>query len=1290
MSGSHPLSLSQREVWLDYRAYPDSAHLNIGGCCFLDGPLDRERLAQALGLLVVESEALRLVPLPEGGQRLLERVGEPLEFHDFGDVDDPSAAIRQWWQAAFRRPLSLDGEGRPWRVELLRADDRRHGVMILFHHLVMDGWGTARVFQRWAELYNALEAGEAPPASGDPGYLRFIEESLAYADSTAYAKDAAFWREHLPVPPEPLIEPRRAARADGALPEARLHTHLLARELYDRLGRFAEGQGGSVFHLFLAALALYYGRLHGRREVVIGVPSLNRGGRRYKATLGMFVGVFPLKVTLPEEGTVAELLAEVAAALRAAYRHPRYPLSALGRELELIRHGRDRLFDVLLSFERQDYAVRFGEAVLTEARQLFTGVARYPLALTVCEFHPEQPVELVLEGAADCFAEGEPALLARRLHHLVEALAADAGAPLAAADPLPAEERRELIDGIHAEVPHHDDPTPFIAAFEHQAALRPDADALLWEAGRLEYGELNRRANRLAHRLRELGVGREEVVALVMERSPQVVAAILAVAKAGCAFLPLDPDAPLERLADIVRQSDTPLLLTQSHLLERLAALDVPLLALDAADSPLLDASLPDGNPDAPPTAGELAYVLFTSGSSGRPKGVMVEHGALARRLAWLARNYAISPRDRAGQSTQLIFDPALIELLLPLSHGASVALPPPGRLPAERLARFAAAFGVTFIAFVPSTLARFLAAAEGLDGLRLRVACCGGEVLPPAVAERFTRRTGGRLYNVYGPTEATIFATAWACETLAEGEVLPVGRPVDDSRIYVLDDAMQPRPTGEAGEIYIGGGGLARGYLGRPDLDAEAFRADPFVPGGRIYRTGDRGYWGADGNLHFLGRVDRQVKLRGYRIEPGEIEAALAAEPGVRAAAVKLVGREGRRALHAWVATQPGAAPTAEALQRALRRRLPDYMLPRGITALPRLPERVSGKIDYSALPEPVEGVVNGGGGRPRNGLEGRLVELWQEVLGRTSIGIHDNFFERGGDSLAAVTLLSAVDALSGRRNPLSLLTEHPTVAELAAALAGRMGAGSLLVTLGEEGGYGETPLYLAASGHGDALRLAPLAKALAGTYTLHMLQPPLAASGVPFRTLGELAERYADLIQERTLERDDPPPLLAGFSVGGITALETARVLAARGVAIRRLVLLDTVYPHWLMRRALPWRLSAWLVRTLRFQEVTMNGRTLGSLFSDPGLSAQVCAQRSLRPQPYAGPATLIVSSGVARWERVLFGPWCRLLGAGLEVCRVAGHHGTIFNPEHVAELAARLRGDLPPESPQPPGET
>ncbi|HZV65977.1 MAG TPA: amino acid adenylation domain-containing protein, partial [Telluria sp.] len=1064
------LSLSQREVWLDQRAWPDSTHLNIGGYGFLDGPLDLERMRRALAAMVAESEALRLAPLANGSQLLLAEVEPRLEIVDLSASADPQQAMRAWWQQRIHQPFVFDGTP-PWRFAVLVGGPALHGVSIQFHHLVMDGWGTAQAMRRWSELYNALEQDAEPAPAPVPRYRQFIAESNSYRTSEAFERDAHYWRAQIPTLPAPLIESRYADPHAGQLPASRLARQRIARADYQRLERHASEQGATAFNYFLAALALYFGRVNHCAEVVIGVPTLNRGGRHFKATLGMFVGVLPIKIALGPGMTVAELLAATRVAMHGALRHPRYPLSELGRALEVIRSGRDGLLDVLLSFERQDYTLNFGAATSFDSRQLFSGVARYKLGVTMCDFHTGQDPELILDASEACFAAGEAELLGRRLWHLAEAMMTRPGADVEELPIVPPEERWALLHGLHKDIAHHAAPAPWIALFEHQVALRPEATALVWDGGSIDYAALDRRANRLAQRLLPLGAGRDRVLAMAIERTPAMVVALLAIAKTGAAFLPLDPDAPPERLADILQQSAACALLIEPSHAARLGQLHANTLLVawnDAAPADRAAAALPvvpapagthgaresqwtprrahDGHDPhdkhaarhapaaSPPAPGDLAYVLFTSGSTGRPKGVMVEHATLARRLAWLSRAYRVDWLDCAAQATQLTFDPALIELLLPLTHGGRVALPPPGRLLPESLAAFALRHGVTIMAFVPSTLSGYLEGAQGMAGLKLRVACCGGAVLAPALARRFVAQTGAQLFNVYGPTEASIFATAWRCEMGGGDAPLPIGRPIDDTRIYVLDAQLRPLPMGVAGEIYIGGATLARGYLNRAELDRELFLDDPFVPGARMYRSGDRGWLGVEGKLHFIGRIDRQVKLRGYRIELGEIEATCLNVPGVTQAAAKLVEHRGRAQIHVWVGAGEGVS--AQGLQSALRQRLPDYMIPSSISVLPALAQSSAGKTDYEALPAPALAAPSAQVRAPGTALERALLPLWEGVLEARPIGVQDNFFDIGGDSLAAVTILAGIETELGCKVPMYVLTEHPTIERLAVAL--------------------------------------------------------------------------------------------------------------------------------------------------------------------------------------------------------------------------------------------------------------
>ncbi len=1268
------MSTSQREVWLDQNAWPNSAHLNIGGGAYLYGEFKLDVFKAALNQLVEENQALRLVPALDGSQVLLGSFKAELEIVDVAESRDPERLMRDWWNERIRVPFVL-GKTPPWRFALLRASDTLHGLTIQFHHLVMDGWGTSLVMQRWSEIYNVLAAGPGPvdkqPIATAPAYVAFIKDSNDYKNSPAFLRDSEFWLNHLPSLPVPLIDRRFPEARRGGLADCDLVVKQIARARYDALAGFAQRNGATVFNVFLAALAIYFSRITQRRDIVVGIPSLNRGGRRFRNTMGMFVGVMAVEIQLPQGVTGAELLASIASTMRNVLRHPRFPLSELGRRLETIQAGRDGLFDILLSFERQDYTLKFGHSELRNSRQLFSGKARYPLGVTLCEFHESEDVELVLEGSRDCFAPGETRLMAERLWELAGAMMRSPDAPIEQLQIVPAQEQRRLLEELHLGLENNQPTLPFIVQFEHQVALRPHALALVWGQESLDYITLSNRANGLVRRLNQFGSVKNRIVAFSIERSVEMVVSLLAIAKAGAAFLPLDPDAPVARLSEILAESDASVFLVKEHDQERLGHLHRHTVIVDWDILATQDGSNEEAEP---PLSTDLAYVLFTSGSTGRPKGVMIDHGALSRRLAWLSRTYEVTPQDRAAQATQITFDPSLIELCLPLTHGASVALPPPGRVLPESLAEFAATYGVTIMAFVPSTLSRFLDSAAGQKGLKLRVACCGGEVLPPELANRYLTITKARLFNVYGPTETAIFATAWECVPSPVYRVLPIGRAISDTRIYVLDADRNLLPFGVLGEIYIGGDAVAQGYLKRPDLSASVFLDDPYRAGCRMYKTGDRGWLAIDGNLNFVGRNDRQIKLRGYRIELGEIEAALSSVEGVTQSAAKLIERDGKPQIHAWVAATTGQ--TAEHLQRTLRLRLPSYMIPGGIEILPNLPRSSTGKIDYFALPMPSFQPRLTAARAPQNTLEIELLGLWQIVLQRPELTIGDNFFDVGGDSLAAVSILTGIEKIIGRRVPMYLITERPTVEGLAAALGEGTSSTGLMVKLGGETDEVRSAesskflLYFAASGHGDLMRFQTLARTLEDVCDLRMLQPPSASTIA--KTI-DLAALYAKVV----VEEGGGPCYIAGFSVGGLAALETARLLSQAGVDVKSLFLVDTIYPSRLWGGTLLWRLLRRVVSLFRIQDLSMNGRRLGVMLNDPGLFGQVMAVSGYRPTRFEGHTHLIKSTGLAtKFDRLLFLGWRNLMGDGLHEHQVQGLHGSMFDPNNVEGLSNVIR--------------
>ncbi len=1386
-----PLAAAQREVLLDQRAHPTSTHLLVGGSGLVRGPLDEALMNRSLQAMAREQVALRLRQMDHQGQTLLPAAHEPPQLlvqDAHAAVNDPHAALQQLWADWTQEPLDLRA-GVPWRVAMLRFSPSLHGLLIQAHHAVLDGFGTAQMMRRWAAHYCAAANGQAPPPEDGDAYLAHVEADQNPSDNPGHhprhnprhLSDAAYWRQQFPEPPPPLFPQTKleSELADGDMPLAVMAEHLLSRERLEAWAAGAHTHNQTAVATLLAAMALHFARLHGLDDVVIGVPALNRSGRAHRLALGMYVGVMPLRVSVKAEQTATELMAQVAHQLHGGLRHAHYPLSQLARDLNLLAQGRSSVFDLLLSFERQDYTLQFGEATLAEARQLFSGRARFPLSLTVCDFGPDRDLAFVAEGSEQRFDERALALLLRRIAHVADQLAHHLvhapETPVAQIQLLDAAERDAVLEDPHRDLAHHAPALSFIERFSAQAALLPQAIALTWDGGSQTYATLAAAVNALARRLVAQGAGPNRRVALALPRGPLLVQAMLATARAGAAFLPLDVAAPEGRHRELLREADPVAIVCSSADLSYWSALHAGAVAGDAAgpEPQAVDAVPPAVRPEVavptvlryrregwhetlhtsaqagasipqperglvsthqevPPTSvrpevavptvlryrregwhetlhtstqseapldtpfpaeTHAAYLLFTSGSTGQPKGVVVSHGALARRLAWLARAWGIGPADRSLQGTQPTFDPALIELLLPLTQGASIALPAAGRLAPEAYAAFAAQHGCSFTALVPTTLSRLLDGVDALSPserrrLRLRVACCGGEVLPPALAQRWAATTGAALWNVYGPTEACIFATAWPCRDDETAPALPIGMPVDDTRLYVLDDMRQPLPYGTEGHIWIGGPTLSDGYLHDAARTAASFQPDPFVqtPHARMYATGDRGWWDGQGQLQFAGRADRQLKLRGLRIEPAEVEAALLTLPGVHETHVQAV-RDGERVLlQAWVA--PANLNVAE-LQAALRERLPDALVPSRWTLLDALPLTTQGKVDEAALPQDTERAP---AREPRTALETTLRDLLREVLREPTLGVDDDFFASGGDSLAALDWLAAIETRTGMRPSIGLLMAAPTVARLAAALVQHGKPGPIAVTPLHTVGHsplavplstaqGQPTLFLAASGHGDLLRFQALAQSLSPHVAVQMLQPP---PDLKNPSLADLAQAYADHIEQHSAalaqtqtqtHTQTQPLLLAGFSVGGVTAVETARQLRARGLPVKSLVLIDSVFPRWMFRQAWLWRLGGWLSRHLYIQELSLNGRRLGAMFNDAGLISQVLALQHYRVLPLSGAVTLIRTSGLASWQRWLFGPWLKQLSPRLVVTDIQGMHGSIFEPALVGGLAKTL---------------
>ncbi|WVV46974.1 amino acid adenylation domain-containing protein [Pseudomonas sp. NA13] len=775
----------------------------------------------------------------------------------------------------------------------------------------------------------------------------------------------------------------------------------MPRALYNRLGDNAKAAGqATVFHVMLGALYSYFARTEQRDEIVIGLPILNRANAAHKATMGLFVGMSPVRLSLGTDLSFSELVGKIALTLKQDYRYQRFALSELNRELGLQNLGRRQLFDVVVSYE-QDQDTWYGTA-LAQPVKLSNGYEQMPLAMHVRESAPQDDVWMHFIYNEAYFDAPQIEALQQRFMNILACVAADFEVSVAALDPLPSTEHQMLQEWNRTDVDYPKDML-LHQLIEAQVVARPEAIAVRFADQALTYDALNRRANRLAHALLESGLGRDDRVAICMDRSLEMVVGLLGILKAGAAYVPLDPGYPADRLRHMLSDSAPSALVTSHELLASLPAVTIPVLCLDAEPEAL--SRQPEHNPDAAAlglTPRHLAYVIYTSGSTGLPKGVMNQHDGVVNRLLWARDAYGIDEHSRILQRPRSVSMYRSGSFPAVAQRRTVDRRRPDGHKDPRYLMDIMASAGITLLHFVPSMLQVFLDQVEPQRLTTLKQVLCSGEALPHTLQKRFFECLPTvHLHNLYGPTEAAIDVTAWHCRPDAHDGIVPIGRPIANIQMHVLDANLQLMPPGVAGELHIGGIGVARGYLNRPELTAERFIQDPFHsdPRARLYKTGDLGRWLPDGSLEYLGRNDFQVKIRGLRIELGEIEAHLLACEGVKDVVVIARQEAGDAYLNAYWVSEPGSSPSPQALQETLRQQVPDYMVPRHLVELGQFPLSVNGKLDRKALPEPTA-IQGSDTTAPRTTLEQTLVELWRENLKRPTLGVHDNYFMLGGDS--------------------------------------------------------------------------------------------------------------------------------------------------------------------------------------------------------------------------------------------------------------------------------------------------
>lgn len=1024
----YSLTGAQTGIWFAQQLDPDNPIYNTAEYIEINGPINIALFEEALRHVIKEAESLhvRFGENMDGPWQMINPSPDvQLHVIDVSSEPDPEKTALNWMKADLAKPVDL-GYDPLFNEALFIAGPDRFFWYQRIHHIAIDGFGFSLIAQRVASTYTALIKGQTAKGRSFGSLQAILEEDTDYRGSEQYEKDRQFWLDRFADAPEVVSLADRAPRTSNSFLR---HTAYLPPSDVNALKEAARYFSGSWHEVMIAVSAVYVHRMTGSEDVVLGLPMMGRIGSASLNVPAMVMNLLPLRLTVSSSMSFSELIQQISREIRSIRRHHKYRHEELRRDLKLIGENH-RLFGPQINLMPFDYGLDFAGARGT-THNLSAGPVD-DLSINVYDRTDGSGLRIDVDANPEVYSESDIKLHQQRILQLLQTASAGEDMLIGQMELLLPEEKEKVISKWN-ETAKSEKLVSLQDMFEKQAVLTPERIALMCDDIQVNYRKLNEEANRLARLLIEKGIGPEQFVALALPRSPEMVASMLGVLKTGAAYLPLDPEFPADRISYMLEDAKPSCIITTEEIAASLPDdLAVPELVLDQAVTQEIIKRYSPENPDVSVSLDHPAYIIYTSGSTGRPKGVVVTQKSLSNFLLSMQEAFSLGEEDRLLAVTTVAFDISALELYLPLISGAQIVIAKKETIrEPQALAQMIENFDINIMQATPTLWhALVTSEPEKLRGLRVLV---GGEALPSGLLQAL-QDLHCSVTNLYGPTETTIWSAAAFLEEGLQG-VPPIGKPIWNTQVYVLDNGLQPVPPGVVGELYIAGTGLARGYFHRPDLTAERFVADPYgPPGTRMYRTGDQARWRADGSLDYIGRADHQIKIRGFRIELGEIDAVLANHPHIEQAAV--VVREdqpGDKRLAAYVVAD-AAIDTAE-LRRYMGASLPDYMVPAAFVEMDELPLTPNGKLDRKALPAP-DFSTSVSDRAPRTPQEEILCDLFAEVLGLARVGIDDSFFELGGHSLLAARLMSRIREVMGAELGIAKLFDEPTVAGLAAHL--------------------------------------------------------------------------------------------------------------------------------------------------------------------------------------------------------------------------------------------------------------